>query len=85
MEIAFFPKAMQDLDFWKRSGNKQVQKRISELLKNIQKTPFEGLGQPEALKYELSGMWSRRINREHRIVYEVLENIINLYSLHGHY
>lgn len=85
MEVAYFPKANDDLAFWRKSGNKQVQKRISDLIENIKKTPFSGLGQPEALKYDLSGLWSRRINSEHRIIYEVEKIIVNIYSLRGHY
>lgn len=85
MEVAFFPKAQEDLIFWKTSGNKVIQKKISELIENIQQTPFTGLGQPEPLKHGLSGMWSRRINGEHRLVYEVVANKLNIYSLRGHY
>jgi toxin YoeB len=47
--------------------------------------PFSGIGKPEALKHKLSGKWSRRINDEHRIIYEVIENDIFIYSLKGHY
>lgn len=47
--------------------------------------PFEGIGKPEPLKYELSGKWLRRINDEHRIIYDVTDNTINVYSLKGHY
>ncbi|WP_243718017.1 Txe/YoeB family addiction module toxin [Pedobacter changchengzhani] len=55
--------------------------------KSILASPFEGIGKPEALKYNLSEKWSRRINSEHRIIYEILETeqIIKIYSLRGHY
>lgn len=76
---------MKDLAFWKKSGNKRIQNKISELLKSIQETPFDGQGKPEALKYERSGKWSRRIRQEHRIVNEVDENTIYIYSLKGQY
>lgn len=85
MEIDFFPKAEEDLEFWRKSGNKQVQKKISALIEDIKKTPFEGLGQPEALKYDLFGKWSRRITAEHRMLYKVHDNRISLFSLRGHY
>ena len=62
---------MADLQHWKKSGNKKVQHRIQQLLQSIQTTPFEGIGKPEPLKHQLSGMWSRRITKEHRIIYEV--------------
>jgi toxin YoeB len=47
--------------------------------------PFERIGKPEQLKHELSGKWARRINKEHRIIYDVNDNIINVYSLRRHY
>ncbi|MDR6783349.1 Txe/YoeB family toxin of toxin-antitoxin system [Pedobacter africanus] len=49
------------------------------------KHPYEGIGKPEALKYDFSGQWSRRINSEHRIIYDATENVISVYSLKGHY
>ncbi|WP_114936257.1 Txe/YoeB family addiction module toxin [Mucilaginibacter endophyticus] len=60
-------------------------KKIKELLLSIRDTPFQGIGKPEALKYQLAGKWSRRIDREHRIVYAVDGEIIRIYSLKGHY
>jgi toxin YoeB len=85
MEIVFTPKALDDLNQWKKSGNISVQKKINELLQSIIETPFSGIGKPEALKHELSGKWSRRINGEHRIIYSVIDDILNVYSLKGHY
>lgn len=85
MEMIYSKQATKDLEFWKKSGNKMVQNKISELLKNIIQSPFEGVGKPEPLKHELSGSWSRRINIEHRIVYEIKEGIIYIHSLKGHY
>jgi len=52
---------------------------------SIIETPFEGIGKPEPLKHEYAGCWSRRIDREHRIVYELSENIVNIYAFKGHY
>jgi toxin YoeB len=85
MEIVLSSAASKDREFWKKSGNKQIQKKIEELMIDIQKNPFTGIGQPEALKYNLSGFWSRRINQEHRIVYQVIDGIIEITSLKGHY
>lgn len=65
MEIIYSSRAIKDLDFWNKSGNKQIQKKIHELIADIIKNPFIGIGKPEALKYELSGKWLRRINNEH--------------------
>lgn len=65
-------KALSDLNYWRKSGNVQAQKKISQLIQAIQENPFFGIGQPEELKYDWKGLWSRRINLEHRIIYEVL-------------
>lgn len=85
MEIIFSPKAQQDLKHWKLSGNVKIQRKISELLNVISLTPFTGIGKPEALKPDYSGCWSRRINEEHRLIYEVEDKIINVLSLKDHY
>ena len=55
MEIVFTDKAVDDLKAWRKTGNKQVQKRISQLLESIQNTPLHGIGKPELLKHELTG------------------------------
>lgn len=67
MEIAFDEIAKEDLSYWKKSGNIAIQKKIESLLIAILESPFKGIGKPEQLKYDFSGMWSRRINSEHRI------------------
>lgn len=85
MEIEYTLQAKEDLDFWKKSGNTSILKKIRKLIEAIQKFPFEGIGKPEALKYNLAGCWSRRINKEHRIVYEVFDDKIVVHSLKGHY
>lgn len=85
MQIIYTPKAKEHLDFWVNSGNKAVLKKILELTQAIMDAPYEGIGKPEALKYELSGYWSRRINKEHRYVYQIDENVLKVYSLKGHY
>ncbi len=87
MEINYSEKALLDLKYWRKSGNKSIQKKISSLIDAIVASPYHGVGQVEALKYELTGKWSRRINAEHRIVYDVLqeENILRIHSLRGHY
>ncbi|MDR3696497.1 Txe/YoeB family addiction module toxin [Mucilaginibacter sp.] len=85
MEIVYQPKALDDLKYWKKSGQKQIQVRILALIQSIQQTPFEGIGKPEPLKHNFTGMWSRRINNIHRIVYEVKDNAIHIYSLKDHY
>lgn len=86
MEIVFTIKAQQDITYWQKR-NIQIHKKIISLLKNIQITPYTGVGKPEPLKHELSGYWSRRINNEHRLVYIVSqeEKIIFIESCKGHY
>ncbi|MCZ8089336.1 MAG: Txe/YoeB family addiction module toxin [Flavobacterium sp.] len=89
MQIEFSDKAKADLDFWVKSGNKGILKKIYSLIEDIQLHPFEGIGKPEPLKHQLSGKWSRRINQEHRIIYQVTEEntieILDILSLKGHY
>jgi toxin YoeB len=89
MQIDFSSKAKVDLNFWMKSGNKSLLKKIYSLIEDIQLHPFEGIGKPEPLKHNLLGYWSRRINQEHRIIYEVIDentvNILSILSLKGHY
>jgi toxin YoeB len=85
MEIAFSETAEKDIGFWKKSGNIAIQKRISNLLKDIKEHPFSGIGKPEPLRYNLSGFWSRRITSEHRLVYRVENEIIVVISCRFHY
>ena len=85
MEIIYLQQALEDIKFWKSSGNKSIQNRITILLKSIEETPFEGIGKPERLKHHHSGKWSRRITKADRIIYEVEEDKIFIYSLKGHY
>lgn len=89
MEIIYTPRAIQDLVYWRKSGNKAIQKKISALIDSIELNPFEGIGKPEPLKHNLSGSWSRRINKEHRLIYEISSDneiiILEIQSLRGHY
>lgn len=85
MEVAYTQKAKEDIAFWKSTGNKQVMAKIATLITAISNNPYGGIGKPEPLKYSLTGTWSRRINQEHRIVYEVFDSRIVIHSLRGHY
>ena len=85
MQITYTPKAKEHLDFWIRTGNKPVLKKILELTKAITENPFAGVGKPEPLKHELTGYWSRRINGEHRLVYTIIDDTLIIHSLKGHY
>ena len=85
MEIEYSDKAESDAREWIKSGNKKVQDKITRLIQSILETPFEGIGKPEPLKHNLSGKWSRRITGSDRIIYEVSETTLYVYSLKGHY
>lgn len=84
MKITFSRNAWEDYVSWQRD-DKKILRKINELIKDIQRTPFEGLGKPEPLKFDLSGYWSRRIDLEHRLVYQYLEDEILIYSCRYHY
>jgi len=85
MELVITDTAKEDIRFFLKSGQTSVVKKIERLLIAIKDSPFTGIGKPEALKYEFSGKWSRRIDSEHRIIYEIIGNQIIIYSLKGHY
>ena len=84
MRVTFSKNAWDDYIFWQRT-DKKILRKINGLIKDIQRTPFEGLGKPEPLKYDLSGYWSRRIDLEHRLVYQYQEDEILIYSCKFHY
>jgi toxin YoeB len=65
--------------------DKKVFKKILELIKDIQREPFSGIGKPEPLKYEFQGYWSRRITNEHRLVYKIEEDLLIILSCKYHY
>lgn len=83
--LDFSLQASNDIDFYKKSGNKAILKKILILLNEIAEHPYEGTGKPESLKYELSGYWSRRITKEHRLIYEVDGDRVLILSAKGHY
>ena len=85
MEIIFLPAAEDDLQYWISTGNKSILKKIVQLIDDIKIHPYSGLGKPEPLKHKLSGSWSRRINREHRLVYEISDDVVLILSAKGHY
>ncbi len=84
MKIIFSKNSWEDYISW-QNEDKKILKKINELIKDIQRTPFEGKGKPEPLKYDLAGFWSRRIDREHRLVYQFEKNTIFIYSCRFHY
>ena len=84
MKITFSSKAWDNYLYWQKT-DKAMLKRINSLIKDIQRTPFEGIGKPEPLKHGLSGYWSRRINDEHRFVYKVSDDSMFIAQLRYHY
>ena len=70
MRLIFHPHAWEDYISW-MEGDRNVLRKLNELIRDIHRSPFEGLGKPEALRFELSGSCSRRIGQEHRLVYRV--------------
>ena len=84
MNLIFSDKAWEEYMYWQNT-DKQILKKINQLIKDIKREPFEGIGKPEPLKYELSGFWSRRISDEHRLIYEVSESYIAIVSCRFHY
>ena len=85
MEIILSEQAEEHIAYWKAINNAAVQKRIIALKNAIIVSPYTGIGKPEPLKYELSGKWSRRINRKNRFVYAVENDILYIFSLKDHY
>ena len=85
IKIIYLPRARADLLYWKKSGNKIIQQRVSKLIQSISETPFEGIGKPEPLKHDYTGWWSRRINEKHRLVYQVEDGKITIAQMRFHY
>jgi len=84
MKIVFSKNSWEDYISW-QAEDKKILKKINELIRDIKRTPYEGLGKPEPLKYDLTGLWFRRIDREHRLVYEILYEELLIYSCRFHY
>jgi toxin YoeB len=82
--VAFLPKAFEDFYWWAMQDRK-IHARVTELIRDIDRQPFSGLGKPEPLKHELRGLWSRRITDEHRLVYKVSDSEIVVVSCRFHY
>jgi toxin YoeB len=82
--LEFDPAAFEDLAWWIEQDRKKAL-RIVKLIEAIQRDPFQGLGEPEPLKHDLAGCWSRRINTEHRLVYEVTAAKIRILACRFHY
>ncbi|WP_372933811.1 Txe/YoeB family addiction module toxin [Mariniphaga sediminis] len=84
MDIYWDKTAWEDYWYW-QDNDKKILRKINSLIKECQRTPFEGTGKPEALRQNLSGYWSRRITGEHRLVYKVEENVLYIAQCRYHY
>jgi toxin YoeB len=84
MRITFSKNAWEDYVYW-QTEDKKVLRKINTLIRDIQRTPYEGIGKPEPLKFDLAGFWSRRIDLEHRLVYRVEDSDILIYACRFHY
>jgi len=82
--LEFDLNGFEDLAWWVEKDRKKAL-RIIKLIKEVQRDPFAGTGKPEPLKHELSGCWSRRIDKEHRLVYQVKDNKIRILACRYHY
>jgi len=84
MKITFSKNAWEDYVSWQME-DKKILRKINELIKDIQRSPYQGIGKPEPLKYDLSGYWSRRIDLDHRLVYQYKDSVVMIYSCKYHY
>lgn len=84
MNLLWNKKGWKDYLYW-QSVDKKIVKRINALIEDIQRHPFSGIGDPEPLRHQWSGYWSRRINREHRLVYKLSGDIISIAQCRYHY
>jgi len=84
VNLIFADHAWEDYLYWQKR-DKKILKRINSLLRDIQRSPFEGIGKPEPLKHAFSGYWSRRIDEQHRIVYKVDSESVFIAQLRYHY
>ena len=84
MKVVFSPPAREDYQHW-QSTDRTVLRRINRLIEEIRRSPYHGIGKPEPLKYGLAGAWSRRITDEHRLVYRVTADSVEIIQARYHY
>lgn len=85
--IKIEPSAELEIKFHLKSGNKAIIKKLEKIILELTETPYSGIGNPEALKHDLSGLWSRRLIQKDRLIYRVNENIVTVFVIAaiGHY
>ena len=84
MKVLFTEGAWEDYVYWQQT-DKRILKRINEIIKDIQRHPFMGVGKPEPLRFAFAGYWSRRIDQEHRLVYKVEKDSLFIAQCRYHY
>lgn len=84
MKLTWSLHAWEDYVYWQQN-DKKLLKRINTLIKDIVRNPFDGIGDPEPLKHNWSGYWSRRISREHRLVYKIEDSTVIIAQCRYHY
>jgi len=84
VKVVFSPPAWEDYQHWP-STDRTVLRRINRLIEEIRRSPYDGIGKPEPLKYGLAGAWSRRITDEHRLVYRVTADSVEIIQARYHY
>ena len=83
-KLTFSDEAWDDYLYW-QDTDRSMLRRINQLIKDVRRSPYEGIGKPEPLKHQLAGWWSRRIDGEHRFLYRVTEQAIEISNLRNHY
>jgi toxin YoeB len=84
MQLTFLEDAWDDYLYWQKNDKKTL-KRINDLIKDIQRGPFEGIGKPEPLRFSMAGLWSRRIDAQHRLVYKIQSETLVIIQCRYHY
>jgi len=84
MRISFSKNAWEEYISWQKE-DVNILRKINSLIKEIQRTPFEGIGKPEPLNFDFSGFWSRRIDNTHRLIYRLIKQELLIYSCRFHY
>jgi toxin YoeB len=85
--LEFSDHALEDIEKHKKAGDQSVLRKLQHLFNELREHPMTGIGQPEKLKHELTGLYSRRINKKHRLVYSIKEEVVTVYilSVWSHY
>ena len=83
-KLTFSDEAWDDYLYW-QDTDRSMLRRINQLIKDVRRSPYDGIGKPEPLKHQLAGWWSRRIDSEHRFVYRVTEQAIEISNVRNHY